>query len=151
MMVILVLGLLLAGAVLGAAGMRRVGVLTRRIVGPWRPGVSLLALMAFLGAGALVVRGAEVEASLLVAVGLLLAMVARRRPPIPRPAEPARATTASGMSLDEARRILGVGPDAARGEIETAYRRLMQRAHPDLGGTSGLAAQLNAARDALIR
>jgi curved DNA-binding protein CbpA len=55
------------------------------------------------------------------------------------------------MSLDEARAILGVGPTATAPEIRAAYTRLMRRAHPDQGGTSGLAAQVNAARDRLSR
>lgn len=56
-----------------------------------------------------------------------------------------------GMSESEARSILGVGSEAGRAEIESAYRRLMQRAHPDRGGSAGLAAQLNAARDRLLK
>jgi len=48
------------------------------------------------------------------------------------------------MSLDDARRILGVGPDASKQEIQAAYTRLMRLAHPDKGGTVGLASQLNA-------
>ncbi len=55
------------------------------------------------------------------------------------------------MSQGEALRILGLDAGADQGAIEAAYRRLMQRAHPDLGGTSGLAAQLNAARETLLR
>jgi curved DNA-binding protein CbpA len=55
------------------------------------------------------------------------------------------------MSPDEARAILGVGPAATAADIREAYTRLMRRAHPDHGGTSGLAAQLNAARDRLSR
>ena len=55
------------------------------------------------------------------------------------------------MTLDQARDILGVSPAATRAEIEAAYRRLIVRAHPDQGGTSGLAAQLNAARDRLLK
>jgi curved DNA-binding protein CbpA len=55
------------------------------------------------------------------------------------------------MSKADARSILGVGPEASREEVEAAYRRLMQRAHPDRGGSAGLAAQLNAARDRLLK
>jgi len=55
------------------------------------------------------------------------------------------------MSAGEARSILGVGPDATAAEIEAAYKRLMRMAHPDKGGTSGLASQLNAARDRLLK
>jgi curved DNA-binding protein CbpA len=54
------------------------------------------------------------------------------------------------MSLREAREILGVGDEAGRAEIDAAYRRLMRRAHPDHGGSTGLASQLNAARDRLL-
>jgi hypothetical protein len=56
-----------------------------------------------------------------------------------------------GMSAADARSILGVGESATRAEIEAAYRRLMQMAHPDRGGSAGLAAQLNAARDRLLK
>jgi hypothetical protein len=63
--------------------------------------------------------------------------------PPPRPQE--------GMSAADARSILGVGPQASSAEIKTAYTRLMQRAHPDKGGSAGLAAQLNAARDRLLK
>ena len=54
------------------------------------------------------------------------------------------------MSVQEARDILGVAPGASRAEIEAAFRRLMLRAHPDHGGTTGLAARINAARDRLL-
>ena len=36
-------------------------------------------------------------------------------------------------------------------EINTAWKRLMGRAHPDQGGTEGLASRLNAARDRLLK
>lgn len=51
----------------------------------------------------------------------------------------------------EARDILGVDAGADRAAIEAAYRRLIRRIHPDHGGTAGLAARLNAARDRLQR
>ena len=37
------------------------------------------------------------------------------------------------------------------GIVLAAYVRLMQRAHPDAGGSKGLAAQRNAARDVLLK
>jgi curved DNA-binding protein CbpA len=54
------------------------------------------------------------------------------------------------MSEAEARSLLGVPQAATREEIRAAYLRLIRRAHPDHGGTSGLAAQLNAARERLL-
>ncbi len=92
----------------------------------------------------------------LLAIGALVLMVlvlAGRSPALAR-AWLRRWTAgkpATGMDLAEARSLLGVGHDASRQEIEAAYRRLMLRAHPDQGGSAGLAAQLNAARDALLR
>ncbi|MBF2759426.1 MAG: molecular chaperone DnaJ [Ectothiorhodospiraceae bacterium AqS1] len=63
-----------------------------------------------------------------------------------------RGAKGSGGGLDdsEARAILGVGADAGREEIIDAHRRLMQRMHPDRGGTDYLASRLNAARDLLL-
>ena len=54
------------------------------------------------------------------------------------------------LSVQQARLILGVAPGADREAIEAAYRRMMRRAHPDVGGSSGLAAQVNAARERLL-
>jgi DnaJ-domain-containing protein 1 len=66
-----------------------------------------------------------------------------------KPAGPSAVRPAS-MSLAEARMILGVAADADKAQIQAAYRRLMLRAHPDQGGSAGLAVQLNAARDCLL-
>jgi hypothetical protein len=59
--------------------------------------------------------------------------------------------TRSNMGMAEAAATLGVAESAGRDEIEAAYRRLMLRVHPDTGGAAGLAAQLNAARDVLLK
>ncbi len=58
---------------------------------------------------------------------------------------------ASGpMNRQEAYQVLGLGPDASHAEIQNAYRRLIQRVHPDHGGSSYLAARINQARDVLL-
>jgi curved DNA-binding protein CbpA len=54
------------------------------------------------------------------------------------------------MRLADAAAMLGVAESADVQTIEAAYRRLMFRVHPDQGGAPGLAAQLNAARAAML-
>ena len=53
--------------------------------------------------------------------------------------------------LAEARRVLGVGPDADADTIRAAHRRLSAGVHPDRGGSTELAGRVNAARDLLLR
>jgi hypothetical protein len=65
-------------------------------------------------------------------------------------ADSARTTSHdSTMSRAEAYEVLGLLPSANQEEIQVAYRRLMQRLHPDHGGSAYLAARLNQARQIL--
>jgi len=58
--------------------------------------------------------------------------------------------TAGPMSKEEAYKVLGLQMGASATEIRQAHRRLMQRLHPDMGGSSSLAARINEARDVLL-
>ena len=58
--------------------------------------------------------------------------------------------TKTGMSADEACKILGVSPDATPEDIENAYRRVMKSAHPDQGGSDWMAAKVNQAKEVLL-
>jgi hypothetical protein len=118
----------------------------------WRIGAGVAAIAAFSGAGYFGLRGVWPASLLLTVVGLWLATSARmprRAGPQTRQSEARRQD--DRMSAHQARAILGVGENATTEEIQTAYKRLMLRVHPDNGGAAGLAAQLNAARDRLLK
>jgi len=58
--------------------------------------------------------------------------------------------TAAAMPVEDARRLLGVGPQASLAEIRDAHRRLIAKVHPDSGGSAELANRVNVARDTLV-
>lgn len=80
-------------------------------------------------------------------LALLLAYLDRRRGAGADPDAPPPAQTA--MTEAEAYRVLGLDPGASVEEVREAYRRLIRRVHPDLGGSGTLAALINAAKERL--
>jgi uncharacterized membrane protein len=56
----------------------------------------------------------------------------------------------SAMSKEEALKVLGLEAGASAEDIRAAHRRLILQTHPDKGGTSYLAAQINQAKDVLL-
>jgi hypothetical protein len=66
---------------------------------------------------------------------------ARRSPP---------AGSRTDMSRGEALAVLGLADGATADEIRAAHRRLIQRMHPDVGGSADLAARINRAKDVLL-
>lgn len=66
------------------------------------------------------------------------------------PEQDAEPSSAGAMSVRDAYRVLGLERGADEREIREAYHRLISSVHPDKGGSSFLAAQVNRARDILL-
>ena len=108
----------------------------------WRVAATLFSAVLIAAGVLLAARGSWLAAAALVGAGAWLTLSSRQRAASPR---------TEAMSAAEARSLLGVSGDATPREINTAWKRLMARAHPDQGGTEGLASRLNAARDRLLK
>ncbi|NBW08861.1 MAG: molecular chaperone DnaJ [Caulobacteraceae bacterium] len=113
--------------------------------GHWRIAATVLGAVLLAGAVLAGSHGAYLATAGMVAAGAYLIFSSRIRAVAPRAARP------EPLSEAEARAVLGVSSTATKAEIHEAWRRLMGRAHPDQGGTEGLAARVNAARDRLLK
>lgn len=144
-------------------------VLTRRL---WRPAgsggystwLTLAAIVLVLGLAVLAATGrlhwiaavaAAVAPFLRRAFGLLrllpmLGSLFGRRAGARRADGGAGARPGGPMTRTEALDILGLAAHPSREDILAAHRRLIQKLHPDRGGSTYLAAQLNAAKERLL-
>jgi len=61
-----------------------------------------------------------------------------------------RPANGNAMSAEQAREVLGLKPDCTKEDIIKAHRRMMQKVHPDRGGSDYLASQINTAKDVLL-
>jgi hypothetical protein len=67
-----------------------------------------------------------------------------------RAQEPPPRNLRVDMSRQEALSVLGLSEGASADDIRAAHRRLIQRVHPDVGGSADLAARINRAKDVLL-
>ncbi|MFT4629687.1 MAG: flagellar biosynthesis component FlhA [Dinoroseobacter sp.] len=64
---------------------------------------------------------------------------------------PGQAPNTNQMTRQQAADLLGVEVNASDADIRLAHKRLMQKIHPDRGGSDALAKQINLAKDLLIK
>jgi small-conductance mechanosensitive channel len=64
--------------------------------------------------------------------------------------QPPPPPRSGAMTKKDALDILGLKPGATREEILSAHKRMIQKVHPDRGGSDTLAAQINKAKDVLL-
>lgn len=58
--------------------------------------------------------------------------------------------SSAGLTKEEAADILGVNINASEAEIKTAHKNLMKKFHPDQGGNSYQAKEINEAKEVLL-
>lgn len=64
---------------------------------------------------------------------------------------PGSGNYAGLMTAKQAYKVLGLSLSASRQEIIEAHRKLMLKNHPDRGGSSYIAAQINRAKEILLK
>jgi hypothetical protein len=111
---------------------------------PWEDVLSIIWGLVGLR---VIATGQVVIGGLIVATSGVALWRRRGSPKAPPQASP---PPSGQLSLSQARAILNIPESAGRAEIIAAHRALIARLHPDRGGSSTLAAQVNEARDILL-
>ena len=85
-------------------------------------------------------------------MNLLIAYLEREHPDWQSQADFNKPPPTSDNDMDEAQAldILGLETSASREDVIFAHRRMMQKMHPDRGGSTFLAAKINAAKEHLL-
>lgn len=93
----------------------------------------------------------ECRASDAESAALLKAYLARTQPGWQGGGGSSEQVSPGDMTEQQARDILGVTESASQKDIINAHKRLMQKLHPDKGGSDYLAQQINRAKDILLK
>jgi len=118
--------------------------------GPWLIAAALLLLVATGRAHWLTAAVGAVIPFLMRLYPLLRLFLSARRFRPRSDGQRQQPPTTASLTEREAYEILGLEPGASREDIRAAHRRLIQRLHPDRGGSAYLAARINKAKALLI-
>lgn len=116
---------------------------------PWEDVLSIvwgLVGLRVMATGQMLIGGLIVATS---GVALWRRRGSQRAAPKVEPTKPSPPPSGQ-LSPSDARDILNIPESAGRAEIIAAHRALIAKLHPDRGGSSTLAAQVNEARDILL-
>ena len=151
----LAIALLLWYKLKSAKGEQRKKLLIKIVIGGILAVLAVLAatgklnvVVAALGALAAMIPRLLSYARFLPLLGRLFAKNRQRQ--AEQQGQSARARRQQGMSREEALAILGLREGASKDEILAAHKRMMQKLHPDRGGSDHLAAQINQAKETLL-
>jgi hypothetical protein len=112
--------------------------------------LSMLAFVIVLGVAAMAITGRLPAAlALVVALWPVIVSLMRIRRGLKATAEELKPGSAV-LSRKDALEVLGLNEDASEDEIQSAYKKLMLKLHPDTQGSDWMAAKLNQARDILL-
>ena len=144
------MGMLLLGTVTLVVGLLLASLVTRLSVSTLR--TTVVAAIVIFGALAMIVLLMSGRIRLAIAIGAYVFWLLRLALTSQPPKEPPTSPRPSGqMSRAQALDVLGLEVGAQPDDIDAAYKALIVKNHPDQGGTDWLAAQLNEARDVLMR
>lgn len=144
------MGMLLLGAVTLVVGLLLASLVTRLSVSTLR--TTVVATIVIFGVLAMVILLMSGRLGLAIAIGAYVFWLLRLARSGQQQTEPPKSPRQSGqMSRAQALDVLGLEVGAQPDDIEAAYKALIVKNHPDQGGTDWLAAQLNEARDVLMR
>lgn len=144
------MGMLLLGTVTLVVGLLLASLVTRLSVSTLR--TTVVAAIVIFGALAMIVLLMSGRIGLAIAIGAYVFWLLRLARTSQPPQEPPTSPHPSGqMSRAQALDVLGLEVGAQPDDIDAAYKALIVKNHPDQGGTDWLAAQLNEARDVLMR